>query len=130
MITPEALDAPITYEGLKPFGSDMGSGSVVILDETVDIVWAARKMAKFFEHESCGKCTPCREGTFWMYNLLERIDEGKGSEADIKTLVSVANQIKGRTLCALGEFAVNPIAGTFLHFANEYQAKVTESTES
>ena len=127
MITPEALDAPITYEGLKPFGSDMGSGSVVILDETVDIVWAARKMAKFFEHESCGKCTPCREGTFWIYHLLERIEAGNGSEEDVKTLVSVAEQIKGKTLCALGEFAVSPVAGTFKHFANEYQLKVTGS---
>lgn len=125
MITPEALDAPITYEGLKPFGSDMGSGSVVILDETVDVVWAARKMAKFFEHESCGKCTPCREGTFWMYHLLERIEAGNGSEEDVKTLVSVAEQIKGKTLCALGEFAVSPVVGTFKHFANEYQLKVT-----
>jgi len=127
MITPEALDAPITYEGLKPFGSDMGSGSVVILDETVDVVWAARKMAKFFNHESCGKCTPCREGTFWMYNLLERIEAGNGSEEDVKTLVSVAEQIKGKTLCALGEFAVSPVLGTVQHFANEYQAKVSKS---
>ncbi|MCA9927624.1 MAG: NADH-quinone oxidoreductase subunit NuoF [Anaerolineales bacterium] len=126
MITPEALDAPITYEGLKPFGSDMGSGSVVILDETVDIVWAARKMAKFFEHESCGKCTPCREGTYWMYNLVERIEAGNGTQKDLDTLVSVANQIKGKTLCALGEFAVSPIAGTVRHFADEYQAKLKQ----
>lgn len=125
MITPEALDAPITYEGLKPFGSDMGSGSVVVLDETVDIVWAARKMAKFFAHESCGKCTPCREGTYWMYNLVARLDEGDGTQKDLDTLMSVASQIGGRTLCALGEFAVSPIAGTFRHFADEYKAKLT-----
>ena len=127
LVTEDALDAPITYEGLKPFGSDMGSGSCVIMDETVDMVWVARKLATFFKHESCGKCTPCREGTYWMYKLLKRIDAGEGTEDDLNTLVGVSKQIGGRTLCALGDFATSPVSGTFRHFENEYRLKVNNS---
>ena len=124
IITADALEAPITYEGLKPFGSDMGSGSVVVIDESVDIVWVAMKLAHFFRHESCGKCTPCREGTYWIDKLLVRIQHGEGTEQDLQTLQSVASQIGGRCLCALGDFAVSPVSGTFRHFADEYKAKV------
>lgn len=124
VITAEALDAPISYEGLEPFGSVMGSASVVVMDETVDMVWAAMKMEHFFKHESCGKCTPCREGTFWMDQLLHRINEGEGSQEDLEVLQSVAKRIGGRTLCALGDFAINPVLGTVRHFYDEYEAKV------
>ncbi|MCP5101601.1 MAG: NADH-quinone oxidoreductase subunit F, partial [Chloroflexi bacterium] len=127
LVTEDALDAPITYEGLKPFGSDMGSGSCVIMDETVDMVWVARKLSTFFKHESCGKCTPCREGTYWMYKLLKRIDAGEGTEDDLNTLLGVSKQISGRTLCALGDFATSPVTGTFRHFENEYRLKVNNS---
>ena len=102
----------------------MGSGSVVVLDETVDIVWASMKMAHFFKHESCGKCTPCREGTYWMDKLITRIYKGKGTMKDLETLQSVAGQIGGRCLCALGDFAVSPIAATYKHFPDEFKAKV------
>lgn len=125
VVVADALDAPITYEGLKPFGSDMGSGSVVVMDETVDMVWVAMKLSHFFKHESCGKCTPCREGTFWMDKLLHRIYHGQGTEKDLEVLQSVAGQISGKTLCALGDFATSPIKGTYRHFANEYKAKVS-----
>ena len=125
VVVADALDAPITYEGLKPFGSDMGSGSVVVMDETVDMVWVAMKLSHFFKHESCGKCTPCREGTFWMDKLLHRIYHGEGTERDLEILQSVAGQIGGKTLCALGDFATSPIKGTYRHFANEYKAKVS-----
>jgi NADH-quinone oxidoreductase subunit F len=125
VVVADALQAPITYEGLAPFGSTMGSASVVVMDETTDMVWAALKMAHFFNHESCGKCTPCREGTFWMEKLLQRIYDGQGSEQDLDVLQSVANQIGGRTLCALGDFAINPVLGTVRHFFDEYKAKVS-----
>ena len=125
VVVNDALDAPITYEGLKPFGSDMGSGSVVVMDETVDMVWVAMKLSHFFNHESCGKCTPCREGTFWMDKLITRIYKGEGSTRDLEVLRSVAGQIGGRTLCALGDFATSPVLGTYRHFANEYEAKVS-----
>lgn len=125
VVVADALEAPITYEGLKPFGSDMGSGSVVVMDETVDMVWVAMKLSHFFKHESCGKCTPCREGTFWMDKLLHRIYHGEGTERDLEILQSVAGQIGGKTLCALGDFATSPIKGTYRHFASEYKAKVS-----
>lgn len=124
VITEKALDAPMTYEGLTPHGSVMGSASVIVMDEDTDMVWAALKMAHFFKHESCGKCTPCREGTFWMERLLHRIYDGHGTMQDVQTLESVANQIGGRTLCALGDFAVNPVLSTIKHFPEEYRAKV------
>lgn len=127
VITESALDAPMTYEGLTPHGSVMGSASVIVMDEDTDMVWAALKMLHFFKHESCGKCTPCREGTFWMEKLLHRIYEGHGTMQDVETLNSVANQIGGRTLCALGDFAINPVLSTIKHFPDEYRAKVKEA---
>ncbi|MBK8985400.1 MAG: NADH-quinone oxidoreductase subunit NuoF [Chloroflexi bacterium] len=128
VITDKALDAPMTYEGLTPFDSVMGSASVIVMDESTDMVWAALKMSHFFKHESCGKCTPCREGTFWMEKLLHRIYDGHGTPQDIITLESVANQIGGRTLCALGDFAINPVLSTIKHFPEEYRAKVQGSS--
>lgn len=125
VVVEDALEAPITYEGLTPYGSSMGSASVVVMDETTDMVWAALKMAHFFNHESCGKCTPCREGTYWMDKLLHRIYHGQGTEQDLEVLKSVAGQIGGRTLCALGDFAVNPVLSTIRHFFDEYKAKVS-----
>jgi NADH-quinone oxidoreductase subunit F len=124
VITADALDAPLTYEGLDDYGSVMGSASVIVMDETTDMVWAASKMIHFFRHESCGKCTPCREGTFWMEKVLHRIFEGHGTEVDIPLLESIANQMKGKCLCALGEFAVSPVLSTIEHFLDEYKAKI------
>lgn len=124
VITEEALDAPLTYEGLDEFGSVMGSASVIVMDETTDMVWAASKMVHFFRHESCGKCTPCREGTYWMDQVLQRIFAGEGTEADIQLLENIARQIKGKCLCALGEFAVSPVLSTIEHFLDEYIAKI------
>jgi NADH-quinone oxidoreductase subunit F len=124
VVTEDALDAPLTYEGLNDYGSVMGSASLIVMDETVDMVWAAMKMAHFFKHESCGKCTPCREGTFWMDKLITKINYGYGTEEDVKVIESVASQIGGKCLCALGDFAVNPILATVRHFKDEYIAKV------
>jgi NADH-quinone oxidoreductase subunit F len=95
------------------------------MDETTDMVWAALKMIHFFRHESCGKCTPCREGTFWMEQVLHRVYHGHGTEADIKLLESVANNMTGKCLCALGEFATSPVLSSIRHFLPEYKAKVS-----
>lgn len=124
VVTAAALDAPISFNGLQPFDSMMGSASIIIMDETTDMVWAALKMIEFFRHESCGKCTPCREGTYWLENVLHRIYHGHGTEKDIKLLESVAKQIQGKCLCALGEFAISPVLSTLRHFMPEYRAKV------
>lgn len=120
----DALDAPITYEGLDKYGSAMGSASVIVCDETVNMVWAARKATHFFKHESCGKCTPCREGTFWLDKVIHKVDAGRGTENDVKVLNSVAEQIGGKCLCALGEFAKNPVLSTIKLFPQDYEAKV------
>ncbi len=127
IITEEALDAACSYDGLTPFRSVMGSASVIVMDETTDMVWAALKMIHFFRHESCGKCTPCREGTYWMERVLHRIYEGEGTEADIKLLESVANNMTGKCLCALGEFSTSPVLSSIRHFLPEYKAKVSSA---
>ncbi len=127
VITEDALDAPMTFEGLNDYQSVMGSASVIVMDETTDMVWAALKMIHFFKHESCGKCTPCREGTFWLEQVLHRVYDGHGTEQDLKTLESVAKQMVGRCLCALGEFAVSPVLSTIRHFPEEYKAKIEQA---
>ncbi len=124
VITAAALDAPVSFDGLTPFGSMMGSASVIVMNEHTDMVWVAMKAIEFFRHESCGKCTPCREGTYWMEGLLHRIYAGKGTERDLRVLESVANQMVGKCLCALGEFATSPVLSTVKHFMPEYRAKV------
>src|SRR5512141_3004724 len=96
LVTEAVMDAKLDFEALAPFGSLLGSASVIVLDEDTCVVWAAKKMIRFFQHESCGKCTPCREGTYWLLRVLERIDEGTGKPGDVDLLVSVANQMQGR----------------------------------
>lgn len=124
VVTADALDAPVSFEGLKPYDSLMGSASVIVMDETTDMVWATLKMIHFFRHESCGKCTPCREGTYWLERVLEDVHEGRGTEKDIQLLESVASNMQGKCLCALGEFATSPVLSTIAHFLDEYKAKV------
>lgn len=124
IVVDDALGAPLTYEGLTPFDSVMGSASLVFLDEDTDMVWATLKVIEFFRHESCGKCTPCREGTFWLDRVVQRIYDGRGTEADIRLLQSIAGGMKGKCLCALGEFSISPILSSIVHFLPEYKAKV------
>jgi len=119
--TDQVLDTPLDYESLQPLGSSLGSASVIVLDETVDIFRAAHKMVRFFKHESCGKCTPCREGTHWMLKIYDRIAAGQGSAADLITLEDVAQQIRGKCLCALGDFSTSPVLSTLNHFRHEYE---------
>ena len=128
VIVASALDAPLTYEGLTAHDSVMGSASVIVMDEDTDMVWATLKMIHFFKHESCGKCTPCREGCFWMERVLERIYHGEGTARDLEVLESVAKNIKGKTLCALGEFAINPVLSTIRHFKPEYEARINSAS--
>jgi NADH-quinone oxidoreductase subunit F len=118
--TDKVLDTPMDYESVPEIGSQLGSASLIILDETVDISWVAYKTSSFFNHESCGKCTPCREGTFWMYNLLKHIKEGDAKNGDVKLLDSVARGIKGKCLCALGEFSIMPVISGIEHFREEF----------
>ena len=117
---PEILDTPMDYEALVQVGSVLGSASIIVIDETVDIRWVEYKITRFFEHESCGKCTPCREGTYWMLHLLERIRKGDAGENDVAVLDSVARGIQGKCLCALGEFAAGAVASGIERFPADF----------
>jgi NADH-quinone oxidoreductase subunit F len=101
----KVLDTPMDYATVRTLKADLGSASVIVIDETVPLDWLINKTVHFFKHESCGKCTPCREGTYWMSHLTERIHAGHGTTADVDLLLNVAKQIQGKCLCALGEFS-------------------------
>jgi NADH-quinone oxidoreductase subunit F len=118
--TDDVLDAPLTYESMAALETVLGSASVIIMDEDTNMAWAALKMAQFFKHESCGKCTPCREGTFWLEKVMERLIRHEATPKDIDTLANVAKNMQGTTLCALGDFAANPILSTIKHFRADY----------
>jgi NADH-quinone oxidoreductase subunit F len=126
LVNEAVMDVKLDFEALAPFGSLLGSASVIVLDEDTCVVWATKKMTVFFEHESCGKCTPCREGTYWLSRVLERIDDGVGAMSDIDLLTSVANQMVGRTLCPLGDFATSPTLGSVKIFREEYERHIKE----
>jgi len=124
LLSADKLDTPLDYESVAVTGSMLGSASVIVIDSTTDIVWAIYKAVKFFKHESCGKCTPCREGTFWMLRIFERLVNGKASRADIDLLDSVAGQIQNKCFCLLGEFSIAPVQSSLALFRDEYLAKV------
>ena len=120
-LSEETLDMEMTYETFAGKGTVLGSASFILLDDTRDIAWAASKMIKFFKHESCGKCTPCREGTYWMDKMLDRVVSGKATSKDLDTILDVASNIQGVTLCALGDFAANPVLATIKNFRSEFE---------
>ena len=122
--TDEVLDTPMDYESVPKVGSQLGSASVIVLDETVDIAWMAYKTTSFFKHESCGKCTPCREGTYWMYHILNRIQNGNAESEDIDLLKRVALGIQGKCFCALGEFSITPVIAGIEHFRSDFEALI------
>jgi NADH-quinone oxidoreductase subunit F len=124
--TEEILDTPMDYESVASVGSELGSASIIVMDETVDISWMAYKTTKFFNHESCGKCTPCREGTYWMYKLMDRLESGEAGSGDLSNLISVAKGIEGKCLCALGEFAINSVLSGHEHFGSDFQAHIED----
>ena len=119
------LDTPMDYESVAAIGSALGSASVIVLDDTVDLAWAALKTTRFFKHESCGKCTPCREGTYWMLHIAERIHAGKGTREDVALLEAVARQIQGKCLCALGEFSTMPVVSAMEHCGADFEQHTT-----
>ncbi len=125
--TESLLDTPLSYEGCQEAGTILGSASVIVMDDSVDMTWVASKVTKFFRHESCGKCTPCREGTYWLDRVLDRVLAGEGRPQDIRLIDSVAKNMQGTTLCALGDFAANPIIHTIAHFPADFQAHFADT---
>jgi NADH-quinone oxidoreductase subunit F len=124
--TDKVLDTPMDYESVPEVGSQLGSASVIIMDETVDISWVVYKTISFFKHESCGKCTPCREGTYWLYHILRRLEGGEATEADIALLDAVAHGVEGKCLCALGEFSIMAILSGIEHFREDFDARIKD----
>ncbi|MEQ7125438.1 NADH-quinone oxidoreductase subunit NuoF [Actinopolymorpha sp. B11F2] len=125
MLTKEHLDVPLDFEGMVSAGSLLGTRALSMYDDTVCIVRAVLRWTEFYKHESCGKCTPCREGTWWLVQILQRIEDGKGSEDDIDTLVDLCDNILGKSFCGLGDGATSPITSSVKYFRDEYIAHVT-----
>ncbi|GAB2971230.1 NADH-quinone oxidoreductase subunit NuoF [Nocardioides montaniterrae] len=122
LLTAEHLDVPLDFEGVGGVGSMLGTRALQIFDETTCVVRAVLRWTEFYKHESCGKCTPCREGTWWLVQVLTRIDNGEGSEADLDQLLDQCDNILGRSFCALGDGATSPISSSVQHFREEYLA--------
>ena len=115
------LETNMDYDSLRAVGSSIGSGAVVVMDETTCMVGMLRRISRFYFAESCGQCTPCREGTGWLYRMLTRITDGQGRMEDLDKLVDVANKIEGRTICALGDAAAWPVQSFMKHYRHEFE---------
>ena len=115
------MQTNMDYDAIQKSGSLLGSGAVVVMDETTDMVEMLRRIARFYYSESCGQCTPCREGTGWLYRMLTRIVRGQGRAEDLEILLDVANRIEGRTICALGDAAAWPVQGMLRHYKHEFE---------
>ena len=124
--TPEHLDVKLDFESVAQAGSMLGSGGVTVMDETVCMVWAAYNLMGFFHHESCGKCTPCREGSSWLHHILHRIEHGEGRDEDLAQMERLCGNIAGKTVCAFGDAEVAPVLSTLKHFRHEYEAHIRE----
>jgi NADH-quinone oxidoreductase subunit F len=117
----KVLDTPMDYASVRTLGADLGSASVIVIDDTVSIEWVISKTVEFFKHESCGKCTPCREGNYWMMHLIERMQTGEDVEANTELLLSVAKQMQNKCLCALGEFATMAVVTGIERFPADFK---------
>ncbi len=122
IFTAEHLDVPLDYESVGAAGSMLGTRALQIFDETTSVVRAVARWTEFYAHESCGKCTPCREGTFWLKQVLRRLEAGQGTEQDIELLLDTCDNILGRSFCALGDAATSPITSAIQYFREEFEA--------
>jgi len=128
LLLPDQIDIGLDYESLTSAGSMLGSGAVIVLNEDTCIVWAINKLIHFFRHESCGKCTPCREGTGWLEQLIGRIENGNGHPEDIEKIEDICGNILGRTICPLGDAAVMPIQSAIKQFREEFEYHIEHKT--
>ncbi|NBO46128.1 MAG: NADH oxidoreductase (quinone) subunit F, partial [Actinobacteria bacterium] len=125
MLIEEHLDLPLTYEDIAAAGSMLGTGTPMVFDETTSVVRAVTGWLRFYKHESCGKCTPCREGTYWMTHMLSKFEAGRGTASDLETIGSVCSQIAGRSFCALGDAAATPFPAAVKYFREEFEQGMT-----
>ena len=122
----EIMDAPMDFDGLKDLGSGLGTAAVIVMDKSTDVVKAIARISYFYKHESCGQCTPCREGTGWMWRMMERLREGDADVAAIDKLYDVTKQVEGHTICALGDAAAWPVQGLIRHFRYEIEKRIDD----
>ncbi|HEX8431241.1 MAG TPA: NADH-ubiquinone oxidoreductase-F iron-sulfur binding region domain-containing protein, partial [Longimicrobium sp.] len=120
MLTADELDIGMDYEAMAAAGTMLGCGSVIIMDDTTNIVKQVRRMVDFYAHESCGQCTPCREGTAWAAKILRRIENGRGTQEDLDTLISISDNMSGKTICVLSDAAAAPIVSSIEKFRGDY----------
>jgi NADH-quinone oxidoreductase subunit F len=113
------------FDALRDVKSGLGTAAVIVMDKSTDLVRAIARIAYFYKHESCGQCTPCREGTGWMWRVLERMVKGEAETSEIDTLLDVASQVEGHTICALGDAAAWPIQGLIRHFRTEIEDRIS-----
>ncbi|HEY5185726.1 MAG TPA: NADH-quinone oxidoreductase subunit NuoF [Actinomycetes bacterium] len=126
LLTAEHLDVPLDYEGVAAVKSMLGTKALQIFDETTCVVRAVLRWSEFYKHESCGKCTPCREGTYWLVQILDRLQRGEGSPEDLDKLLDLSDNILGRAFCALGDGATSPVTSSIQYFRDEYIAHLEQ----
>ena len=124
------MDCTMDYDSIAKAGSMLGSGAVIVMDDTRCMVESLKRLSYFYMHESCGQCTPCREGTGWLWRVVDRIHSGNGRAADMDLLNSVADNIQGRTICALGDAAAMPVRAMIKHFRHEFEAMISQNGKS
>jgi len=128
ILTADKIDVRMDFESLAEAGSMLGSAGVIVMDETTCMVHAAMVIARFYEHESCGQCTPCRQGTLWMYRILHRIEHGKGKMEDLDLLLDIGDNIEGNTICPLGDASVPAVRTSIKYFRDEYEYHIKNKT--
>lgn len=126
ILTPDHLDIPMDFESVQKAGSMLGSGGLIVMDDTTCMVFVAKRLMEFYFHESCGKCTPCREGSSWILQILERIEGGEGKMEDIDLLINLCKNIQGKTFCPFGDAEIAPVLSTIQYFRNEYEQHIRE----
>ena len=122
----QIIDTPMDFDSLSKLRSGLGTAAVIVMDKSTDIVRAIARISHFYKHESCGQCTPCREGTGWMWRVMERMAEGRAQKREIDMLLDVTKQIEGHTICALGDAAAWPIQGLIAHFRHEIEQRIDD----
>jgi NADH-quinone oxidoreductase subunit F len=122
----QIIDCPMDFDSLRALKSGLGTAAVIVMDKSTDVVRAIARIAYFYKHESCGQCTPCREGTGWMWRVLERMAEGRAQKREIDMLLEVTYQVEGHTICALGDAAAWPVQGLIRHFRPEIEKRIDQ----
>jgi NADH-quinone oxidoreductase subunit F len=126
----DIIDAPMDFDGMRDVKSSFGTAAIIVMDRSTDIIKAIWRLAAFYKHESCGQCTPCREGTGWMMRVMERMVQGRAQKREIDMLFDVTKQVEGHTICALGDAAAWPIQGLIRNFRPEMEARIDEYTRN